>query len=181
VDAIAARAPDVRLIRSPANRGKGHALRKGLAEARGTVIAIQDADLELDPQQLAALVDPILRGEAAVIYGSRFLDGRPDAPWLTVFANQVLTEVTNTLYGCALTDMETCYKILDGDVARGLRLEADRFDIEPEITAKLLARSSDREKPVRFQARSKAAARRFDGATGCSAAHSARYRMRSMA
>jgi glycosyltransferase involved in cell wall biosynthesis len=169
------------VIRSPQNRGKGHAVRCGLEAARGTVIAIQDADLELDPAQLADLVDPVLRGDAAVVYGSRFLDGRPDAPWLTIFANQVLTEVTNTLYGAALTDMETCYKIMRGDVARSLQLESNRFDIEPEITAKLL-RAGHRivERPVRFQARGRAAGKKMRWRDGMQALRIlVRYRIRS--
>jgi glycosyltransferase involved in cell wall biosynthesis len=136
------------------NAGKGAAIRRGLQQARGTVIAIQDADLELDPAQLAALVAPILAGETKVVYGSRFLAGRPDAPWLTVLANRTLTFLTNLLFGARITDMETCYKIMRADVARSLGLESNRFDIEPEITAKLLL-SGQRimELPVFFKPR----------------------------
>jgi glycosyltransferase involved in cell wall biosynthesis len=159
--------PVLRVIHAPENRGKGSAIRIGLAAARGTVIAIQDADLELDPAQLADLVAPILAGEARVVYGSRFLAGRPDAPWLTVFANELLTEITNTLFGSTITDMETCYKIMRADVAAGLRLESNRFDVEPEITAKLL-RAGERivERPVKFEPRSRAAGKKirwYDG------------------
>ena len=109
------------------------------------------------PQQLAALVQPIVRGEADVVYGSRFLDGTPRAPWMTVAGNRVLTGVTNVLYGSALTDMETCYKIMRVEVARSLTLTANRFDIEPQITARLL-RGGHRihELPVRFDPRSRA-------------------------
>ena len=114
------------------------AIRRGLDAASGSIVAIQDADLELDPQQIARLVAPILRGETDVVYGSRFLAGRPDAPWITVAANRVLTGVTNLLFGASLTDMETCYKVMRTPVARSLRLDADRFDIEPQITARLL-------------------------------------------
>ena len=118
----------------------GRATRSGSASsrARGTVVAIQDADLELDPAQLALLVDPIVRGSSSVVYGSRFLGGRPNAPWLSIAANRALTSLTNAVYGSSLTDMETCYKIMRSDVARSLELTADRFDIEPEITARLL-------------------------------------------
>jgi hypothetical protein len=92
-----------------------------------------------------------------VVYGSRFLAGRPPAPLISVLANQVLTATTNLLYGARITDMETCYKIMAGDVARSLRLEANRFDIEPEITAKLLkAGHRILELPVRFEPRSRA-------------------------
>ena len=139
------------------NGGKGSAIRRGLAHARGTIVAIQDADLELDPKQLAALVEPILRRETDVVYGSRFLHGTPAAPWLTVAANRLLTAATNVLYGAALTDMETCYKIMRTAVARSLQLTADRFDIEPEITARLLRHGHRiQELPVRFDARSRA-------------------------
>ncbi len=145
------------VLRGERNRGKGHAVRRGLEQARGTIVAIQDADLELDPQQLAALIVPILDGQTDVVYGSRFLDGGRHAPWLTRAANRVLTTVTNVLYGARLTDMETCYKIIRTDVARSLRLSADRFDIEPEITARLLRHAhAIREVPVRFDPRSRA-------------------------
>jgi glycosyltransferase involved in cell wall biosynthesis len=139
------------------NGGKGSAIRRGLAQARGTIVAIQDADLELDPQQIAELLGPIVRGESTVVYGSRFLAGPSGAPLVSVLANRVLTSVTNLLFGASLTDMETCYKIMRTDVARSLSLTANRFDIEPEITARLLRGGHRiRELPVRFDARSRA-------------------------
>jgi glycosyltransferase involved in cell wall biosynthesis len=149
--------PDVRIIHAPENGGKGRAIRIGLGEARGGIIAIQDADLELDPAQLADLISPILAGQARVVYGSRFLQPTSTAPWLTIVANRTLTMVTNLLYGARITDMETCYKIMETEVARSLGLESDRFDIEPEITAKLLRRGhAIVERPVRFEPRSRA-------------------------
>jgi glycosyltransferase involved in cell wall biosynthesis len=151
--------PDSRLIviHAERNAGKGAAIRLGLNSAHGTIVAIQDADLELDPQQIAALVSPIVRGDADVVYGSRFLAGRPPAPWITIAANRVLTGATNLLFGGSLTDMETCYKIMRADVARSMKLDANRFDIEPQITARLL-RAGHRihELPVRFDPRSRA-------------------------
>jgi glycosyltransferase involved in cell wall biosynthesis len=139
------------------NGGKGTAIRFGLQHARGSIIAIQDADLELDPQQLADLVEPILRGAADVVYGSRFLRGRASAPLVTFVANRILTGVTNLLFGASLTDMETCYKVMRVDVARSLELSADRFDIEPQITARLLRRGHRiHERPIRFEPRSRA-------------------------
>ena len=139
------------------NGGKGTAIRLGLQHARGSIIAIQDADLELDPQQLADLVEPILRGAADVVYGSRFLRGRAGAPLVTFVANRILTGVTNLLFGASLTDMETCYKVMRMDVAWSLELSANRFDIEPQITARLLRRGHRiHERPVRFEARSRA-------------------------
>lgn len=149
--------PRLTLIRAPANGGKGAAVRLGLSRARGTVIAIQDADLELDPAQIAGLVQPILEGQTLVVYGSRFLNGRPDAPFATIAGNRFLTSVTNVLFGAALTDMETCYKIMDAALARSLDLRSNSFDIEPEITAKLLRRRARiLELPVRFEPRSRA-------------------------
>ena len=147
----------VTVLLAERNGGKGSAIRRGLDRATGTIVAIQDADLELDPQQLRALVAPILAGTTKVVYGSRFLSGASGAPWVTVAANRVLTGVTNVLFGSALTDMETCYKVMRTDVARSLRLTANRFDIEPEITARLLRHGHQiQELPVRFDARSRA-------------------------
>ena len=149
--------PELRIIHAEKNGGKGSAIRIGFSQASGTIVAIQDADLELDPAQLADLVSPILDGRTRVVYGSRFLAGRPDAPWLSIFANQVLTGTTNVLFGGRLTDMETCYKVMASDIARSLDLESNRFDIEPEITAKLLrAGHSILELPIRFEPRSRA-------------------------
>jgi glycosyltransferase involved in cell wall biosynthesis len=156
LDQVAQR-PELRIVHAEKNGGKGSAIRIGFGQAAGTIVAIQDADLELDPAQLADLVKPILDGRTRVVYGSRFLAGRPDAPWLSIFANQVLTGATNLLFGGRLTDMETCYKVMAADVARSLDLESNRFDIEPEITAKLLrAGYSILELPIRFEPRSRA-------------------------
>ena len=162
--------PRLRIVHAERNRGKGHAIRLGLDRARGEVIAIQDADLELDPAQLGRLVEPLLNHEADVIYGSRFLAARPDAPWLTLVANRVLTALTNLLYGSSITDMETCYKIMRTPIARGLGLTADRFDIEPEITARLL-KGGHRiaERPVSFTPRSRAAGKKIGWRDGLAA------------
>ena len=147
----------IRIIHAEPNAGKGAAIRRGFSEANGTIVAIQDADLELDPQQLSALVAPILRGEADVVYGSRFLAGRPAAPWLTIAANRALTTATNVLFRSSITDMETCYKIMRTEVARSLQLDANRFEIEPQITARVLRRGHRiHELPVRFEPRSRA-------------------------
>jgi glycosyltransferase involved in cell wall biosynthesis len=185
-DALAAAVRDglaVTVIRSEKNGGKGNALRKGLEHARGTIVAIQDADLELDPAQLGALVQPIVAGTTRVVYGSRFLNGRPQAAWLSVAANRLLTGVTNVLYGASLTDMETCYKIMRADVARSLRLEANRFDIEPQITARLLrAGHHVTELPVRFEARTRKQGKKIgwrDGVRALNVLVAERFRPRS--
>lgn len=158
---VASRRPNpesrVTIIQVDQNAGKGAAIRRGFEEATGTIVAIQDADLELDPQQLSTLVTPILNGHADVVYGSRFLAGRPQAPWITVAANRALTMTTNVLFGSSITDMETCYKIMRTEVARSLQLDANRFDIEPQITARVLRRGHRiHELPVKFEPRSRA-------------------------
>ena len=152
----------VTVVHLPSNRGKGHAVRTGLARSRGTITAIQDADLELDPEQLRELVAPLIDGTADAVYGSRFLAGSRGVPFMTRAGNIVLTWLTNLLYGQSLTDMETCYKIIRGDIARNLRLTADRFDIEPEITIQLL-RAGHRivERPVSFSPRSRAGGKKM--------------------
>jgi glycosyltransferase involved in cell wall biosynthesis len=153
--------PAVSVIHSDRNRGKGHAVRTGLARSRGSVVAIQDADLELDPAQLTELVAAVLSGDADVIYGSRFLSPTI-APFMTVAGNKLLTSLTNVLFGSSLTDMETCYKVMRGDIARSLQLSANRFDIEPEITARLLLGGHRIvERPVRFAARSRSAGKKM--------------------
>ncbi|MSO82936.1 MAG: glycosyltransferase family 2 protein [Acidobacteria bacterium] len=150
------------------NCGKGNAIRRGLRHALGTIVAIQDADMELDPRQLAILVEPIVRGTTNVVYGSRFMHGRSGAPWLTYVVNRLLTAMTNLLFRASLTDMETCYKVMRTEVAHSLCLRAERFEIEPEITARLL-RLGHRihEIPVRFDARSRSQGKKIgwrDGA-----------------
>jgi glycosyltransferase involved in cell wall biosynthesis len=119
LDALPAAGDTLRIVHAQVNGGKGRAIRTGFEQARGTIVAIQDADLELDPAQLAALVAPILRGDTKAVYGSRFLNGSQGAPWVTVAANRFLTGLTNVLYSARLTDMETCYKVMRTDVARG--------------------------------------------------------------
>jgi len=159
-----------RVIHAERNGGKGSAIRLGLAAASGDIIAIQDADLELDPAQLAMLVEPILAGDTDVVFGSRFLAPTSAAPLKTVLANRFLTLVTNVLFGAAITDMETCYKVMRTTTARSLDLQANRFDIEPEITAKLLRRGIGIvERPVRFEPRSRAAGKKIGWKDGVAA------------
>jgi len=162
LDTLTNRSTDLTIVHVAHNRGKGHAIRTGFARASGSIVAIQDADLELDPVQLAGLVQPILHGRTEVVYGSRFLSGASAAPFVVRLANGVLTWLTNVLYGGSLTDMETCYKIMRTSVARSLDLSADRFDIEPEITARLL-QGGHRilELPVVFSPRSRAAGKKI--------------------
>jgi glycosyltransferase involved in cell wall biosynthesis len=180
LDALPPQGDLLRIVHAPKNGGKGRAIRTGFEQARGTIVAIQDADLELDPAQIAGLVAPILARETAVVYGSRFLNGSSGAPFMSVAANRFLTGMTNVLFGSRLTDMETCYKLMRADIARALELEANRFDIEPEITAKLL-RAGHRiiERPVRFEPRSRAQGKKIGWRDGVQAiAVLAKHRLR---
>jgi glycosyltransferase involved in cell wall biosynthesis len=131
----------VRVILHEKNRGKGAAVRTGIAAATCELILIQDADLEYNPREYANLLAPIEEGLADVVYGSRFL-GAPHRAILfwNMVANKILTLLTNVLYNTILTDMETGYKVFRSDVVKGMKLRARRFDFEPEFTAKILKR-----------------------------------------
>ena len=126
---------NVAVVTHPENRGKGAAIRTALAVATGDVVVIQDADLEYSPNDFIAMSEPIARGRAKVVYGFRDLS---DQERVRRWGNQLLTFATNLLYGSRLRDMETCYKMVDLELMRSLDLRADRFEIEVEITAKLL-------------------------------------------
>jgi len=130
----------MRLLRHTQNQGKGAAIRTGLAEARGDLVLIQDADLEYDPNDWPKLLEPILRGKARVVYGSRFTGERKNMLPMHWMGNRLLSLVTNVLYSSTLSDMETCYKLFDAQVLEGLTVVSNRFDFEPEITAKVLRR-----------------------------------------
>jgi glycosyltransferase involved in cell wall biosynthesis len=147
--------PDFHIIFSPTNRGKGAALRAGFAQAAGDIIIVQDADLEYDPQDIPGLLQPILRDEADVVYGSRFLGERKShQSRLHRIGNRLLTWASNRTTGLKLTDMETCYKAFRREAIRGVRLEQDRFGFEPEVTAKLARRGFRfTETPIGYDAR----------------------------
>ena len=130
----------VRVISHTVNRGKGAAIRSALVVARGDLILIQDADLEYDPEDWPRMLDPILRGKARVVYGSRFTGERKNMLPLHWIGNRFLSLVTNVLYASTLSDMETCYKLFDRQTIAGITVQSDRFDFEPEITAKVLRR-----------------------------------------
>jgi glycosyltransferase involved in cell wall biosynthesis len=128
----------VRVVKHPVNRGKGAAIRTGLGHATGDVVLVQDADLEYDPEDWPILLAPVLKGRARVVYGSRFTGERRNMFFLHWAGNRFLSLVTNMLYNSTLSDMETCYKLFERDVLDGIQLRAERFDFEPEFTAKIL-------------------------------------------
>ncbi len=136
----AQRNPQLTVISHPFNRGKGAAVRSGLAHARGEITIIQDADLEYDPDDYYRLVRPILDRRVDVVYGSRFLGSHTGMYFWNAIGNKGLTFLTNFLFNCWISDMETCYKVMRTEILRSLELESNDFRLEPEITAKALLR-----------------------------------------
>lgn len=137
--------PKIKILTHKKNLGKGAAVVTGIKNANGEIILIQDADLEYDPKYFNRLIEPIVSGKSKVVYGSRFLNyplilsGKNKTPLILHYlGNKFLTLITNLLYGNSVTDMETCYKVFSSDVIKKIKLNSKKFDIEPEITAKLL-------------------------------------------
>jgi glycosyltransferase involved in cell wall biosynthesis len=128
---------EVRIVFHEKNKGKGAAVRTGYQHAKGEFVTIQDADLELNPDEIPSLLKPLLEGTADVVYGSRFVFGFNHRSKLNAFANWFLSGLTNILYGTQVRDMEACYKVFRTELLTKFTLRANRFDFEPEITAKL--------------------------------------------
>lgn len=151
------RCPAYRIVYHAQNMGKGAALRTAIDVASGDIIAIQDADLEYDPSDYPPLIQLILDDQADVVYGSRLSNGGQSKGAFTglhYLGNRFLTLVTNLLYRTRITDMETCYKAFRADVLKKIKIRSNRFDFEPEITAKVLRRRARlRELPIRYRGR----------------------------
>ena len=138
------------------NLGKGAALRDGFKEATGDIVTIQDADLEYNPEDLLPLVKVVMDNEADVAYGSRFMNIDMSKNYMLthLLGNKALTIITNLLYGAKLTDMETCYKVFKAEYVKNLNIKSNRFDFEPEITAKVLKQGARlKEVPISYNAR----------------------------
>ncbi|HEY5026262.1 MAG TPA: glycosyltransferase family 2 protein [Acidimicrobiales bacterium] len=160
----------VRSVRHDVNRGKGAAIRTGLTHARGHIVLIQDADLEYSPDDYGTLLEPLKAERATIVYGSRSFSSHAAYSYWYVMGNRLVTLVTNVLYNCYLSDMETGYKVMPLDVARSLDLRANGFELEPEITAKLL-RLGHRifEVPVTYTARSREEGKKLTAMDGVKA------------
>lgn len=144
------------VILHPCNQGKGAALQSGFQHARGEVVIVQDADLEYDPQDILRVIGPILEGDCDVVYGSRYLkNSHQDPSLIHRLGNWILTQFSNCMTANRLTDMETCYKAIRGDVLKTIHIEQKRFGFEPEITAKLSRRGYRIfEVPISYRSRS---------------------------
>ena len=148
--------PNVRLVRHDRNRGKGAAVRTAIAEATGDVFVPFDADLEYDPDDLVRCLQPLIEREADVVFGTRAFGSNTAFNFWYVMGNKFITLVANVLFNCYISDLETCFKVVRTDVLRGLDLRSDGFDIEPEVTGKLL-RTGHRpfEVPIAYKARTR--------------------------
>ncbi len=167
-----ARWPEVRLHRAVTNFGKGAAVRAGLALATGDIVLIQDADLELCPEEIPLLLTPILAGQCDVVYGSRFLGKRPMRWSLSYLANRIITWLARVLYATWLTDVETCYKVMRRSVLARMRLRSVGFEIEPELTAKLLRLGhAIREVPITYTPRTVAGGKKIRAWDGVKAVY----------
>jgi glycosyltransferase involved in cell wall biosynthesis len=163
---------DLRVLAHGRNRGKGAAVRTAIGESTGSIVVIQDADLEYDPRDISRLLAPILEGHADVVYGTRLRGGQPQRAHLFwhYAGNRLLSLLTNVLYNTTISDMEVGYKAFDGDLLRSLRLVSDSFGFEPEVTAKVLRRGGVRlyEVPISYFGRTYAEGKKItwrDGVT----------------
>ena len=156
---------DLQIIFKDKNEGKGSAVREGMNCAKGDIILIQDADLEYDPNEYLKLISPILRGNADVVYGSRFLKKDKNKIKLNRFyiANRILSLITSLLFFKKITDMETCYKVFRKEVIKRISIKSNRFGLEPELTSKIINRGYKIiEIPISYSPRSKKEGKKID-------------------
>ncbi len=162
--------PGIKILFHVRNKGKGAAIRTGVQEVTGEFTAIQDADLEYDPQDYLVLLRPILSGQAEVVYGSRFMGECSNFSFLHWWGNKFLTLTANLLYRSHLSDMQTCYKLFNTGIFKSIEIRSNRFDFEPEITAKLLRRGVKIvEVPIRYKGREFAEGKKITWKDGFSA------------
>ena len=180
---LAEELPGLRVIRHPENRGKSAAVRTAIAASRGSIVVVQDADLEYDPGDLPRLLTPIMEGRADAVYGTRLRGGEPQRAHLFwhYAGNRFLSLMTNVLYNTTISDMEVGYKAFRGDLIRSIPLTAEGFGFEPEVTAKLLRKGDVRlyEIPISYYGRSYAEGKKItwrDGVTAIGVLLRCRFR-----
>ena len=149
--------PDIVLVESDTNQGKGKSIRSALGHITGDLVLIQDADLEYDPSDYHSLIKPIIEGKADMVYGSRFTGGKPKMRTINYIANRVFAAMASLLYGVRVTDEATCYKAFKTEVLKSIELRCNRFEFCPEVTARLLKRGYRYvEVPIWYEARTHA-------------------------
>ena len=162
--------PDLRVLVHESNRGKGAAIRTGLASTTGDIVLIQDADLEYDPEDYPRLIEPIVDGDADVVYGSRFMGTAENMALPNLVANKLLAWSATLLFGKRITDEATCYKVFRSDVLSSFDLECERFEFCPEVTAKALRRGYRLvEVPISYRARTVEAGKKIRATDGLEA------------
>lgn len=159
--------PGTTVIYQPRPNGRGNALVEGLAVAQGEIVIFQDADLELDPSDYPALIAPLEKKECDVVFGSRFLNGRPMMTFFQFWGNRVMNIAVNILYGSNLTDVETCYQVFPREAIAGMKLESPHFAFTVELTVKLLKRGYKiREIPITYIPRGRVEGKKIYWADG---------------
>lgn len=172
---------NTKIINHKENKGKGAAIKTGLEYCNGKIVIIQDADLEYNPEEYEKLIKPILKKETKVVYGSRFLNQRVKRTKF-YYANKFLSALTTFLYNKRITDMETCYKALDAETFKNLEISSKRFDLEPEITSKLLKKGYRiKEIPISYNPRTRGDGKKINIKDGFQAIQTlTKYRLRKI-